>query len=357
MRCLPIRTPLFWLTVATALLVVPAADRLDREDRTVALVQARKAIDHRQVVTSKRASRQLGIVVSKTRTAPASATAPRVPNDPLVAESWALQKIGAPLAWQSSRGDPSIVIAVLDTGVDASHPDLQGALVPGIDLVNDDAAPDDDFGHGTLVTGLIAARGDNGLGSAGVCWRCSVLPVKVIGSDGQGTTTDVAEGIRFAIDHGARVINLSVVLSGDDAAVAAAVAEAVARDVVVVAASGNASNADPVHPAAYPGVISVGASDDADVPYAWSGHGSWVAVTAPGCGAATTRAAGYGTFCGTSAATAIVSGVVGLVLAAHPSITTAALAAAIESSARPIGSAAAFGRVDAAAALQALSAR
>ncbi len=324
----------------------------------IARVQQRTAIDHRLALSRTRpAGRHLQVVVHKaTTSAAARAAQGRVPNDPLYADAWALQTIAAPQAWRATVGDPSIVVAVLDTGVDPLQPDLQGALVPGIDIVNGDDSPADDFGHGTLVTGLIAARGDNGQGVAGVCWRCSVLPVKVIGSDGRGTVTDVATGIHYAVDHGARVINMSFVLSADDPGVAAAVSDAVARGVVVVAAAGNDATTAPVYPAAYPGVIAVGATDQADVPYPWSGSGLWVTVTAPGCGTATAVGSSYGTFCGTSAAAAIVSGLAGLALSARPSATAADLARALESSAHAIGPGAAFGRVDAAATLRALGA-
>jgi thermitase len=292
-------------------------------------------------------------VAAKAKPRPAAAApAGLVPNDPLWPASWSLAKVRAPLAWRATTGSPEIVVAVLDTGVDATHPDLAGAVLPGWNTVDDSPDAGDDHGHGTAVAGVIAARGNNGIGAAGVCWRCSILPVKVIGRDGSGTASDVAEGIVWAADRGAAVINLSFVLSGHDDGVASALAYARARGALVVAAAGNGGGGDPTFPASHPGVVGVSATDGVDARYAWSSHGPWVAVAAPGCSQSTTLGGGYGEMCGTSSSTALVSGVAALVRSAGARVDPAAASAAITATAVKVGDWVAAGRLDLAAALQ-----
>src|SRR5581483_1054459 len=123
------------------------------------------------------------------------------PNDADWSTQWGLRQVSLPSAWERTRG-ANVVVAVLDTGVDATHPDLQGAVLPGINLVEPSAPPTDDNGHGTAVAGIIAARSDNHIGVAGICWTCSILPVKVLGADGTGDTATVARGIVRAADAG-----------------------------------------------------------------------------------------------------------------------------------------------------------
>jgi subtilisin family serine protease len=274
---------------------------------------------------------------------------PAPPEDPLLAQAWALHAIHAPAAWAQTTGTPEVVVALLDTGVDAAQPDLAGAVVGGVDLVSGDADPQDDHGHGTMVAGLVAARGGNGIGAAGVCRRCSIMPVKVIGADGRGDAATVAAGLRWATDHGARVINMSFVLDGSDAAVADAIRYARERGVVVVAAAGNSAATTPVFPAAEPGVVGVAAIDESNAPYAWTGRGGWVRVAAPGCGPTTTLGGSFASLCGTSAATAVVSGLAGLALSARPGSGGAEIERALEAGAVAIGDVVATGRVDAAA--------
>ena len=205
------------------------------------------------------------------------------PNDPAWPDQWGLRTAGFPRAWDVTHGSSKIIVAVLDTGVDGSHPDLKGAMVPGRDIVHRDDDPADDNGHGTAVAGIIAARGNNGIGLAGACWTCLVMPVKVLGKDGTRTTGDVSAGIVWAADHGARVINLSLGAPGTTDALSEAIAYASSKDVVVVASAGNSGSVTPFYPAADGSVISVAASNPSDQLYSWSNRGTWVLVAAPGC--------------------------------------------------------------------------
>jgi subtilisin family serine protease len=276
------------------------------------------------------------------------------PNDPLWRDSWSLGKVHALGAWNLTTGASETVVAVLDTGADLTHPDLQGAFVAGYDTVNEDADPTDDHGHGTMVAGVIAARANNGIGVVGACWRCSVMPVKVIGANGLGTAPDIAEGIVWATGHGARVINLSFTLSASDGAVAAAIEHARASGVVVVAAAGNTGTSDVTYPAAYPGVVSVAGTDAADARYSWSNYGSWVRLAAPGCNQTTAPGGTYGDFCGTSSATAFVSGLAGLLRSYAGQLSPDAIAQALSANSAQVGDFVSTGRVDAAGMLASL---
>jgi subtilisin family serine protease len=277
-----------------------------------------------------------------------------IPNDALWPAQWGLRLIGAPRAWDVTTGAGAVVIAVLDTGVSARHEDLAGASVAGRDLVNDDSDPADDEGHGTSVAGVIAARTNNGEGQAGVCWGCSLMPVKVMDSTGTGKTSTVAAGIVWAVDHGARVVNLSLGSPGTTSALASAVAYAASKNAVLVAAAGNSGADTHFYPAAYGEVISVGATNEADVRYEWSNHGDWVRVSAPGCNAAPRLGGGYIEFCGTSSSAPIVAGVAGLALSLNPSASKSEVERAIGTNATPVDGAR-FGRVEALEVMRAVS--
>ena len=276
-----------------------------------------------------------------------------VPNDPLWPASWSLAKVRAPVAWRVTTGSPDVVVAVLDTGVDQAHPDLRGALVPGWDAVHEDPQADDDHGHGTAVAGVIAARSNNAIGVAGACGRCSLMPIKVIDAAGTGTTADIVEGLTWAADHGADLINLSFVMSGRDDRVAAAIDYARARGSLVVAATGNTgAGGGTTFPASHPGVVSVTATDGADKRYSWSTHGGWVSLAAPGCSQSTFPGGGYGEFCGTSSAAAFASGGLALVRSAVRNASSEIVYSMVATSAVPVGGFVASGRIDVAAPLE-----
>jgi subtilisin family serine protease len=213
------------------------------------------------------------------------------PNDPAYRDQWHLPMIQAPRAWDvSPTAGAGVVVAVIDTGVAyrtaAPHvraPDLAGVrFVHPKDYVDGDDFPDDLNGHGTHVTGSIAQTTNNGIGGAGLAHGASIMPVRVLDADGEGTIDNIARGIRHAVDNGAHIINLSLGGPTPSAVVADAVKHAHARDVTVIAASGNENVSKVSFPAAFPEAISVGAVrfDKRRAPY--SNYGSLLDLVAPG---------------------------------------------------------------------------
>jgi subtilisin family serine protease len=268
----------------------------------------------------------------------------RVPNDEFLPTQWSIRKTGAEQAWDLSTGSSQVVVGILDTGVDAGQPDLRGKLVQGYDYVNNDQDPSDDNGHGTAVAGIVAASSDNGIGVAGYCWACRLMPVKVLGADGTGFMTGLAQGILWATDHGARVLNLSLGGPVEDLTLTAATQYAWDHGVLVVAAAGNESSSAIDYPAALANVLSVSASDQSDRLYAFSNSGARVA--APGENSTTGLGNTYVSFLGTSSAAPVVSGIAGLAFSLVPGATPAQVEQAIEASAVPIPGVTS-GRVDA----------
>ncbi len=283
---------------------------------------------------------------------------------------WPYANIHLPEAWNASTGSSSVVVAVVDSGVDATNPDLAGAVLPGWNVIAGNSNAADDFGHGTEVAGVIAARSNNGIGVPGVCGQCKILPVKAIGSNGSGTTSNIALGVTWAADHGARVINLSVGSNFPDPAMRDAISYAIGKGALVVAAAGNAGSSDPTvcangacggYPAAFTtqipsGLISVGATDYFNHLYAFSNHGSWVTVAAPGCSVAVKMG---GTFdstgaCGTSIASPFVAGLAALAFSVAPQLTPAAAQSAIAATSARVAIDVANGLVNAATLLQSL---
>lgn len=274
------------------------------------------------------------------------------PNDELFEVQWGPRHVTAPLAWQHTTGDPGVTIAVLDTAVDTRHEDLAGAFVARQDIVSGDPGA---TSHGTLTAGVAAARTNNALGIAGLCWQCSLMAVTVMDDDGMGRHSDVARGLIWAADHGADVANLSLGSHADSRILRDAVRYAHDSGVLVVAAAGNTGGTEAVYPAAYDEVLAVAATDRNDTLYWWSTRGSWVDLAAPGVNASTYPGGGYGWYSGTSSATPVVSGVAALALSYVPAATNRDVAAALRSTAVDVGGIGG-GRVDAVAALAALDA-
>jgi len=253
---------------------------------------------------------------------------------------WQSADLGLAQAWQLTQGSPSVVVAIVDTGVQADHPALAGRVLPGYDLVNQDADPGDDNGHGTALAGIVAS----------VCPSCRILPVKVLAANMTGDWGTIAAGVTWAADHGAQVINLSVGGRRAPDALGAAIAGALAKGVIVVAAAGNDGENETFYPAMYPSVVSVAGIDQNNTRYQWSNFGPWVTVAAPGCTTAPSLGGGYETdFCGTSTAAPFVAGVAGLARSLDPALTPAQFATALDASSDPLpdSTTAAAGRIDA----------
>jgi len=213
------------------------------------------------------------------------------PNDPLYSFQWHFPQINMPSAWDAEQGgDPSVIVAVVDTGVAYQDygpyqqaPDLAGtSFVAGYDFVNNDSHPNDDEGHGTHVTGTIAQTTNNNLGVAGIAFDCSIMPVKVLGADGSGTYQQIADGVYWAVDNGAEVINASLGGSSSSTTMYNAVRYAYDNGVVFVASTGNDNSAFLSYPAAYDECIAVGAVDINKNRAPYSNYGTGMELMAPG---------------------------------------------------------------------------
>jgi len=279
-----------------------------------------------------------------------------VPNDPAYTTyQYGPQKIQAPAVWDHGFTGAGIVVAVVDTGVDSTHPDLLGGVLPGYNPDPNYPTAADYLGHGTHVAGIIAASTHNGIGIAGVAPGALILPVRVFngfGPDGQPVASDyhVAVGILFAANPGyfgappylqADVINLSLGSPTYSQTAIDAVNYALDRGIVVVAASGNEGFRSVTFPALYPGVIAVASTDPQDRRSHFSTSGDFVSVAAPGSSIwstfppALTGGAAYRKLSGTSMATPHVSGTVALMLEANPNLTPAAVKEILEETADP----------------------
>jgi len=230
------------------------------------------------------------------------------PNDPSFPSQYGLTAIRAPQGWDISTGSASVTIAILDSGVDLTHLDLAGKILQGYDFVNNDNVPFDDYGHGTHVTGIAAALGNNGLGVAGVSWGARILPVKVLDGSGNGTFSGVAAGIIWATDQGAQIINMSLGGTGFSQILQDAVSYADSRGVLMIAASGNSGSNFVFYPAHFSQVMAVAATDASNQRTSFSNYGAEVEIAAPGVNIISLWPGGYNTLSGTSMAAPYVSG-------------------------------------------------
>ncbi len=261
-----------------------------------------------------------------------------VPDDPLIGDQYALSRIGAFDAWDIETGSPEVLIAIVDTGVDSTHPDLAGKvrLDLGYDFFAQDADPMDTYDHGTGVAGGAAAVTDNGEGVAGVCWGCEILPVRVGNTPVHIGSSSVARGIVHAAQQGADVINLS--LGGQCSQLwIDAVTYAHDAGAVLVAAAGT-SVPFVVYPARFERVISVSSTDPNDRPAADSARGPDVEIAAPGVGIRIIRqGGGYRHGSGTSHAAPLVSGTAALLLSLNPALTNVQIHRILLDTARDMG--------------------
>jgi type VII secretion-associated serine protease mycosin len=242
------------------------------------------------------------------------------PNDLLYAKyQWNLPAIETIPGWDVTRGSEDVVVAVIDTGVDINHPDLKGRTAEGINIVSQQNDPLDDVGHGTHVAGIISALVNNREGVAGISWYNKIMPVKVLDETGAGTTYSVAQGIIWAADHGAKVINMSLGNYADAQFLHDAIRYAFDKDVVLIAASGNDNTERPGYPAAYPEVFAVAATDSKQQKASFSNYGDYIDAAAPGVNIASTYPDNhYAALSGTSMASPHVTALAALIRSANP---------------------------------------
>jgi thermitase len=295
-----------------------------------------------------------------------------IPNDPGLSRQWALDPtnyagIDASAAWGVTQGNSSTIVAVIDSGLDTTHPEFAGRIwtnpgevngVSGVDNDGDGLANDlhgwnflantpditDDNSHGTHVAGILAATGNNGIGVAGVDWKAQIMPLKFIGADGNGSVDDAIRAIYYAVNHGARVINASWGGGDHIQALTDAISYANLHNVVFVTAAGNESVNNGVrrsYPAddRLPNTISVAATDENGNLASFSNFGATtVDIAAPGVNIRSTVPGGYATYSGTSMSTPYVSGVVSLLVGLHPEYTAAQLVRRVLNAAKPLPS-------------------
>ncbi len=278
----------------------------------------------------------------------ADAITPTIPNDPYWGNQWGPPDIQAPLAWSVTTGTASVTIAIIDTGVDLTHPDLADKidLVNSTSFVTYTTSPQDDNGHGTHVAGIAAATSNNGVGIAGMAWGARIMALKILNSAGTGSNDNLAAAIYYAVGHGARIINLSLGDTAYSTTVEQAVNDAYASGVTVVAAAGNSGTFGVLYPAAYPNAIAVASVDSANNRSYFSNYGPSIALAAPGSSIYSTMWPGYNRWCpgssycslsGTSMATPHVAGTAALLASLPQFDTPDKIRAALQNTARDLG--------------------
>lgn len=262
-------------------------------------------------------------------------------NDAQYSRQWALKKVNIEKGWDITTGKPALVVAVLDTGVDNRHPDLQGRLAAGTNTVNPLRSTRDDYGHGTHVAGIIAATANNGVGIAGIA-NVRVMPVKVFDEDYGGSDTSISDGIIWAADHGAKVMNMSFGSFYESPLLNDAIEYARDKGVVMVAAAGNWASEEISYPAALKDVIAVSATNSKDEISDFSSYGPEIDVSAPGEDIFSTywdpfKGSSYREESGTSMASPMVAGLAALLLSKNPKLSAEEVREIIEASAKDLG--------------------
>jgi thermitase len=285
-----------------------------------------------------------------------------IPNDPYFGSQWGMSKIQAPAAWDEATGGANVTIAIVDTGVDLGHPDLNDKIVPGWDFVNDDSLAQDDHGHGTHVAGIAAAETNNLQGVAGVSWGARIMPIKVLDREGNGYYSDVVQGMLYACSHGAQLINLSLGGSEPSSTLEDALEQVEAQGCLALAAAGNDGHNRVDYPAAYPEAIAVAATDQYDQRASFSDYGPEIDLAAPGVDTYSTLwkpgEHAYGYKSGTSMSTPHVAGLAALIWSVCPEMTNADLRGVLQTTAQDLGAPGwdqyyGYGRIDAERAVEA----
>jgi Subtilase family/Bacterial Ig domain/Fervidolysin N-terminal prodomain len=258
------------------------------------------------------------------------------PDDPLYSSQWHLPRILAPEAWEITQGAAGVVIAILDSGVDPYHPDLAWKLVAGYNLYDHNTNTADLYGHGTEVAGAAAAATGNGVGVASVAGESPIMPVRVTDRRGRATSVNLASGLTWSADQGARLMNLSFSGVAGSSTILSAAEYAVNHGGLVVAAAGNCGCIDPTPETPY--LLSVSATDEADGLAYFSSTGPSVDLSVPGTNILTTAVGGlYLSESGTSLSSPIVAGVAALMFAANPALTPAQVTGLLETTALDLG--------------------
>jgi len=241
------------------------------------------------------------------------------PNDPWFA-NWEghLRRIQAPAAWSITTGSSNVVIAILDTGVDATHEDLASKIVPGWNIYNNNSNTSDVGGHGTAVAGTAAASSNNGMGVASVCWGCMIMPIRVSDGVTGATYSALASGLNWAADHGARVANMSYVVS-ESATVTSSAKYFQSKGGVVTSSAGNYGTFSSASDNPY--ILTVSATEYNDVLSGYSNTGNNIDLAAPGTVFTTIKGGTYESVAGTSFSAPVVAGVAALVLSINPSLS------------------------------------
>ncbi len=282
-------------------------------------------------------------------------------NDTYYSSEWHLQTIGAPMAWDTAKGN-GVTVAVLDTGVDGTHPDLQGKLVPGWNVVDNNSTTTDVYGHGTMVAGVIGAVSNNGSGVTSVAWNTMIMPVRVTddATSGSAYLSSIAAGIIYAADHGAQIANASYAPLYSSPTIQSAASYLKSKGGLLVVAGGNSGTLD-ASPNS-PTMIPVSATDSSDTLAGWSSYGPYVDVSAPGAGIwTTTKGGGYAAVSGTSFSSPMTAAVLALEKSANPALTNTQLQSILESTTVDLGTPGydeyyGYGRINAAAAVAAATA-
>lgn len=314
-----------------AVLAVPAGQEL----AAVAALQADRAIAYAE-------PDYLAYALGSRAVAPDQIATPGVyPSDPLWPQQWGMRRAQAPLAWPVTTGRVTVLVAMIDSGIDLGHPEFAGRIVTGYDYINQDLVPQDDYGHGTHIAGIVAAAGDNAAGVAGMAWGVRLLVYKALDNTGVGPASFVAQAVLDAVARGARIINLSLALTAPSETLRSALQHAFANNTVIVGATGN--NSGPVaYPAAYPEVIAVAATTHWDDWTGYSNYGPLVDLAAPGGSASdpilsTWLNGSYAWQYGTSVAAPAVAGVAALMRSLNPRLSNLAIGAILRSTADKVG--------------------
>ncbi|WP_020589444.1 S8 family serine peptidase [Desulfobacter curvatus] len=262
-----------------------------------------------------------------------------VPNDERYPSQWHLPIISAPGGWDLTTGSPSVPIAIIDSGVDPTHPDLAGNLIAGYNFLGNNTDTQDVLGHGTAVAGSAAAMTNNDIGVASVAWNSPIMPLVVLNANNYATYYDIAQAINYAADQGVRIMNISIGGSSYSYTLQAAVNYAWNKGAVIFACAHNYSTDTPYYPAACTNVVAVSATTSSDTFANFSNYGDWIDISAPGTYIlTTTRGGGYGNWNGTSFSSPITAGVAALILSANPSLTNAQVVEILTRNADDLGS-------------------